>query len=118
NAGQGAASTATIVVKAVELQGADLVVGGTTGGDHITLSAANSSGGVLVQIAGQNLGTFTPTGQIVVYAQAGDDVVDFATLKIGKTTYAVSQPLLIFGGDGNDTLDARNANGAAVLLGG
>jgi hypothetical protein len=118
NGGQGAAATASVAVKAVELQGADLVVGGTTGADHITLSATNVTGGVRVQIGGVDLGTFTPTGQIVVYAQAGDDVVDFATVKIGNTTHFVSQPLLIFGGDGNDTLDARNATGPAVLLGG
>jgi hypothetical protein len=118
NAAQGAPAGAAVAVKAVELQGADLVVGGTTGADHITLSAANATGGVQVQIAGVNLGTFTPTGQIVVYAQAGDDVVNFATLKIGQTTYAVSRPLLLFGGDGNDTLDARNAGGPGVLLGG
>ena len=37
NAGQGGAATTALVVKAVELQGADLIVGGTTGGDHITL---------------------------------------------------------------------------------
>jgi Ca2+-binding RTX toxin-like protein len=33
-------------------------------------------------------------------------------------TYRVAQALLLFGGAGNDTLDARNATGPAVLVGG
>jgi PKD repeat protein len=114
---QGAAAAALVAVKAVELQGTDLVVGGTTGPDQIVLKAT-SAAGVQVLIGGQSQGTFSPTGQIVVYAQAGDDSVTFQTTKSGGTTYAVARPLLLFGGDGNDTLDARTATGPAVLVGG
>jgi Ca2+-binding RTX toxin-like protein len=54
----------------------------------------------------------------VVYAQGGDDAVTFDTDKYRGTTYRVTQPLLVFGGDGNDTLDARTTTGAGVLVGG
>src|SRR5262249_24370778 len=41
---QGPAATQAIQVKAVEMQGNDLVVGGTTGNDRVTLKAADTTG--------------------------------------------------------------------------
>lgn len=114
---EGAATTFTVTVTAVALQGTDLVVGGTTGADTISLRAANATDGVRVVIGGQDLGTYTPTGQIILFAQAGNDAVSFQTLKVGKNTYRVDQPLQLFGGDGNDQLNAANSGGAAVLSG-
>jgi hypothetical protein len=115
---EGAVASRSITVNAVELQGNDLVVGGTTAGDTITLGATTTTGRLTVTVNGSTLGTYTPAGQIVVYAQAGADTVNFATIKNRGTTYYVTQPFLLFGSDGNDTLDARNSTGAGVLVGG
>jgi VCBS repeat-containing protein len=115
---EGAPTSLGYTSKAVEVQGNDLVVGGTTAGDQIVLTATSTANAVQVSVNGSNLGTFTATGQIVVFAQAGDDSVSFATTKVKGTTYSVGQALLLFGGAGNDTLDARNATGLAALVGG
>jgi uncharacterized delta-60 repeat protein len=111
------ASTA-ISVTAAALQGGDLVVGGTTGADTIVIKPADTAGDLAVVINGATVGTYKPTGQIVVYAQAGNDAVHLQTAKFGKTTVAVSVPALLFGGDGNDTLDASGSTANNILLGG
>jgi large repetitive protein len=118
NGAEGAFAGRTYASNAVEVQGGNLVIGGTTGGDQIVLTAMSTPGASQVRINNVNLGTFTASGQIVVFAQAGNDTVSFATTRVQGTTYSVARPLLLFGGDGNDTLDARNATGPAVLLGG
>jgi hypothetical protein len=115
---EGPAGTLVVTVAAVALQGGDLVIGGTTGADTIRLAPANTIDGIRVTINNQDQGAFTPTGQVVVYAQAGNDAVSFGTLKVGNKTYRVDQPLLLFGGDGNDALDAGESAGPAVVLGG
>src|SRR5206468_952796 len=75
----GAASTllsrtVTISDYALQADPADptktnLVVGGTTANDTITLAAA-TGGAVKVTVNGTVLGTFTPTGRVLVFAQA------------------------------------------------
>jgi PKD repeat protein len=115
---EGAVASWSHTTKVVEVQGTDLVIGGTTGNDTILVTATPTANTVTVAINGASQGTFTAAGQLVVYAQAGDDKVSFATRKVSGTTYFTSQPLLLFGEAGNDTLDARNAIGAAVLVGG
>jgi Ca2+-binding RTX toxin-like protein len=115
---EGAFASRTYTAKAVELQGNDLVIGGTTAADQIVITATSTANAVQVSINGANQGTFTAPGQIVVFAQAGDDTVSFATTKVQGTTYSVAQALALFGGAGNDTLDARNATGPAVIVGG
>src|SRR5439155_1704939 len=79
----GPTATQVVTILAVQLQ-ADpcipgqtaLVVGGTTGNDTIIVNSAQQ--GVTVKINGATLGTFQPTGRIVVYAQAGDDDIQVA----------------------------------------
>jgi hypothetical protein len=116
--GTGAAATQVVTVVPAELQGGDLVVGGTTGDDTITVQPADANGAVDVVINGQDQGTFVPTGQVVVYGQAGDDVIQVVPLSVEGGSVSVNQPVMLFGGDGNDTLDARGAAGPAVLSGG
>jgi uncharacterized delta-60 repeat protein len=114
---QGSASLSVSVVPAAVI-GGSLYVGGTTANDNITIRPADSSGGLSVNRNGANLGTFTPTGDVVVFGQAGTDQITVSTNKIRGTTYAVTRPVYLFGGDGGDTLDARGTSGGAVLSGG
>jgi large repetitive protein len=115
--GSGSASQ-PIAVNAIDLQNGDLVVGGTTAGETITIQPANSTGGLRVLFNGVDQGVFTPTGDVIVYAQAGDDTVEFPTARIGSTTYRVNRPVFAFGGDGNDTLNASAMAVGVVLVGG
>jgi Ca2+-binding RTX toxin-like protein len=85
-----------------------LFVGGTTGNDSIVVSPSGNSGAVTVTLNGASLGTFQPTGRVVVYAQAGDDDVQVAG--------GVRLPAWLYGGDGNDRL--KGGGGNNVLLGG
>ena len=118
--GTSTVATQTVTVVAAELQGGSLFVGGTNSGEGITLRPANSSGGISVVIGGTTIGTFTPTagGRIVVYAQGGNDTVELLSRRFGNTTYRLNQRAVLYGGTGNDLLDAREATGNDVLLGG
>jgi hypothetical protein len=82
-----------------------LFVGGTTGNDNIVISP--TGGAVEVQINGASAGTFTPTGRIVVYAQAGNDDVTVAG-SVGLSAW-------LYAGDGDDRL--KGGGGHDVLLG-
>jgi extracellular elastinolytic metalloproteinase len=89
-----------------------LVVGGTNGADTIVVTPNGKSGGVVVSINGQNVGTFPaagdlPLGRIAVYAQGGDDDVQVAG--------SIGVPAWLYGGDGNDRL--KGGAGNDVLLG-
>ncbi len=53
---------------------------------------------------------------IVAYGLAGNDVIQYATTKIGAVTYALTAGAMFFGGDGNDTLIGGAGND--VLVGG
>jgi hypothetical protein len=117
--GTGPAASQAVTVVPAELQGGDLLVGGTTGDDTITIQPADASGKVDVVINGQDQGTFVPTGQVVVYGQTGNDVIQLLGLPTadgGSVPFTL--PAVLFGGDGNDTLDASAATGSVVLVGG
>src|SRR5262249_33558735 len=107
----------TLSIVAVQLQSGggqvDLVVGGTTGADTITLTPA-AGGKVKVVVNGQNFGNFTVSGTVVVYGQAGDDPIQVLT----SGGNSIQRPVQLFGDDGNDTLDARAAPQGAILVGG
>jgi hypothetical protein len=106
-----------IVISAVEMQGTTLVVGGTLAKDTIVLKPSDASGNLSVTINGTGMGIFQPAGQILIYAQAGDDTVQLQSAKIrGKTVY-ITVPAVLYGGDGNDTLDASGSTANNVLLG-
>jgi Ca2+-binding RTX toxin-like protein len=112
--------TVTVLVAALENngQGNDLVVGGTTGNDTIVLKPADTAGNILVSVNGAQLGPYHPTGRIIIYAQAGDDNVQLQSAKFGTATVSITVPAFIFGGDGNDTINAVGSTANNVLVGG
>jgi Ca2+-binding RTX toxin-like protein len=116
--GVSPAATQAVAISAAAMQGDTLVVGGTTGADAIQVAPSGTGGAVAVTINGASLGVFQPTGRIVVYAQSGDDTVTLQRTKTrGHSTYVVV-PALLFGGAGDDTLDARGSSAGNVLAGG
>jgi hypothetical protein len=85
----------------------ELVVGGTVGNDVILLRPGRGSGEVRVFVNTNDLGTFLPTGRVVVYGQAGNDVI--------WVNGPVKQSTWLFGGTGNDVL--VSGEGDNVLVG-
>jgi Ca2+-binding RTX toxin-like protein len=85
-----------------------LVVGSTTGNDTIVFNPGGGSGTVQVLINGVSQGTYSPTGHLIAYSQVGDDTIQVAG--------CITLPTLLFGGDGNDTLN--RGNGKNILVGG
>jgi Ca2+-binding RTX toxin-like protein len=101
----------------VLLQDGNLLVSGTTSGDTINLKVADTGGGVRVTINGVNQGVFNPSSAIFVYAQAGTDNVKFETTKFSGVTRYIQDDAFVFGGSGNDSLDARGSSGKNVIVG-
>ncbi len=123
--GVSTAATHSIAITAVELQTdpfdpslTALVVGGTTAADKIVIKPADASGTLQVKINGDSLGNFRPTGHVLVYGQAGADVIRLRTARINRATVSVIAPALLFGGDGDDTLNTAGSSANNVLLGG
>jgi hypothetical protein len=85
-----------------------LAVGGTTGNDTIVFNPGGGSGKVQIVINGVSQGTYSPTGHLLAYGQAGDDTI--------QVSGSLTLPTLLFGGDGNDTL--KGGNGNNILIGG
>jgi hypothetical protein len=107
--------TKTITVVAAALQpdpnipgGTVLAVGGTTGNDTLVIHPVGNAGRLEVLLDGASLGTYAPTGRLLVYGQAGDDNIEVAG-SVGNAAW-------LFGGDGNDRL--AGGAGANVLVGG
>src|SRR5207248_2533513 len=73
-----------------------LFVGGSLGDDDIKLIGDPETGAIEVRNHEAPQGTFSPTGLIVIYGQAGDDTIR-ALPNVGRGAW-------IFGGDGNDKL--------------
>src|SRR5262249_33230235 len=108
--GTSSAATQAITIVAVQLQNGDLVVGGTTGVDRITLSRGGGTT-VKVVVNGQNLGSFNASGNVLAYGQAGNDIIEV-------TGSNFPRPVQFFGDAGNDTLDAHLVPSGAILVGG
>jgi Ca2+-binding RTX toxin-like protein len=110
--GGGTGDTFTVVgtpTVAATVQGvSDAALSGTVGNDTIVLSPVGNSGTVSVKLNGKLVGTYTPTGRLRVYGLAGDDDLQISG--------AITAPLWLSGGDGNDRLNG--GNGPNVLLGG
>jgi len=107
-----ATTTVQVVVAALLTDPCDttkqaLFVGGTTGRDVFVVSPVGTTGTVEVRIDGVLVGTYSPTGRLVVYAQAGDDDVTVAG--------SITLPAWLYGGDGDDRL--KGGGGHDVLLG-
>jgi ELWxxDGT repeat protein len=78
----------------------DLYVGGTLGNDLILLNPSGTS--IAVSLNGTVVGTYAPTGGLVVFAQAGNDVVTVAS--------TITRPACLFGDDGADSLTGGGGN--------
>jgi PKD repeat protein len=88
-----------------------LVIGGTTGNDVIDISIVRKgkTDVTSVKINGVEIGTYSPTGRVIVIGQAGDDQID--------ASKAPALPTEMYGGTGNDSL--TGATGASnILVGG
>jgi PKD repeat protein len=125
--GAGSANNgAGILIKAVEIQGGDLVVGGTSGND--TISFNKMSSGIIVSVNGAMLGTFAvpASGRLIAYGQAGDDTMQgtpLTTLPMelygdagNDRLVGGAGPSLLVGGDGNDNI--TGGSGRSVQVGG
>jgi hypothetical protein len=85
-----------------------LVVGGSMGNDSIQFSPSGAAGAVEAFINGASLGVFSPTGPVVVFAQAGNDDI--------QVTGSISLSAWLYGDAGNDRL--KGGAGHDVLMGG
>ena len=112
----GAVSTVstTVTVQVIALQDdplnpgtTALAVGGTSLNDFITFTRVGA-GAIRVHLNSVSLGTFTPTGRLIAFGQAGND-----TILVGG---GIDVAAWLSGGDGNDILTA--GGGPGVLLGG
>ncbi len=90
------------------LGGKMLVVDGTYNDDRIVLDRGRRPNDIVVWINGVQSGTFRPTSRVVVFGYSGND-----TILVSKRVHATTW---LYGGDGNDTLQA--GGGRSVLLGG
>jgi hypothetical protein len=116
--GTGPSAGSMIVVGQVELEGPDLYVSATAGNGVITLQQLDSYGTVDVVINGSDQGLYSPTGQVVVYSPSGTEQIQVVPYTTNGVTTTLTLPLVVFGGNGNDTIDARGASGPTVLVGG
>src|SRR5262249_26697297 len=111
--GSNHALTQAVRTVALETDPADatktaLFVGGTAGNDTIVFNPGGGSGTLQVILNSISQGTFSPTGHLIAYGDAGDDTIQVAG--------SIRLPALLFGGDGNDTI--KGGNGNNILVGG
>jgi hypothetical protein len=122
DAGGSGTVTKTLTVKTVDVRTdpedatkTALVVGGTAGADTITIAPAATAGFYTVVLNGVQQGTsYRPTGHIIAYGGGGNDTITLASNGFGS----VAVPGVLFGGDGDDILDARGSTANDVLVGG
>src|SRR5262249_33646686 len=92
-----------------------LVVGGTTDGDVILLTRVSQTS-ILVTIDGVSQGVFAPTDRILVYGQAGDDVVLLdGSIRNDAWIHGGAGGDLLLGGAGNNI--PLGGTGGDILLG-
>jgi Ca2+-binding RTX toxin-like protein len=94
-----------VSVKSAEMQGGDLVIGGTSGADGIQV--VSTGAGVLVAVNGVSQGLFRPTGRVIAFGQDGNDIIQASLL--------LRNPVEFDGGAGNDVL--VGGMGPSILLG-
>lgn len=91
-----------------------LVVEGAAGADYLTLSPG-AGNAIALSVSGNSVGSFSaPDGaafaHLLVYGYGGYDSI--------QVTGSLAVPALLFGGDGNDTLNAGSSTVNNVLVGG
>jgi uncharacterized delta-60 repeat protein len=93
-------------------------VGGTPGGDTITFTPGKKPKTVDVTVNGVFQGTFSPTGHLIAYGEAGNDTIKDVARVSGGTRLSVAVPAIFYGGDGNDLLSTKASTANNILLGG
>jgi VCBS repeat-containing protein len=119
--GMAGGASGTVTILAAELQGANLVVGGTSGNDSIVFTPGANPGDWKVSIHGTARGTFHPTGSVQIYGEAGTDTVTLNgtanadTFVLDPGTVTVNG--LAFGGSGIEkwTLNGQAGNDSFVV---
>jgi hypothetical protein len=118
-------ATTSVLITVVAMEpdptgsGTALFVGGTTGNDNIAITPSVSmAGGVKAGVNSVNYGEFFPTGHVIVYGQTGTDIIKTAAQTIGGVLTYVNVPLIIFAGNGNNTLNVSGSMAGNVLVGG
>jgi Ca2+-binding RTX toxin-like protein len=112
--GVSASSSTTFTAGVAQLQPSDLYVAGTTGNEQIYVYKL-VGGAVRVVMNGEDLGTFMlgvsgpDNGGVIVYAQAGDDLIELVGVDDGYGNVGFPNGVVLYGGDGNDVIDARTA---------
>ena len=101
-----------------------ILIGGTTGSDNIAITPAvrmvnlNLDYGVKVGMNLVNYGSFFSISRVVVYGQAGNDIIKTAAQTINGVLTYVNVPVLFFAGNGNDILNVSGSMANNVLVGG
>jgi hypothetical protein len=108
------AVTATVQADPGDATKSALVVQGTAGADSLVLSPGTGNA-IALSVSGYSVGSFAASGgaafaHLLVYGNGGADTIRLA----GN----LSVPALLFGGDGNDTLDASGSTANNILVGG
>jgi hypothetical protein len=113
-AGQILAVSVTIQADPGEASKSALAVEGTANGETIVLSPG-AGNGVALSYNGTSVGTLAAPGgaafgHLLIYGYAGNDTL--------RLTGGLTVPALLFGGDGNDAIDASGSGANNVLVGG
>jgi hypothetical protein len=108
------AVTVTVQADPGDASKSALVVQATAGADSLVLSPG-AGNAVALSVSGTSVGSFSAPGgaafaHVLVYGNGGADTIRLA----GNLSVAA----LLFGGDGNDTLDAGGSTANNVLVGG
>jgi hypothetical protein len=108
------AVTATVQADPGDASRSALVVEGTADAESLVLSPG-AAGAIALSVNGRSVGSFSAPGgavfaHLLVRGNGGADTIRLA----GN----LSVPALLFGGDGNDTLDASGSTANNVLVGG
>src|SRR5262245_19308616 len=115
---EGPPASMVISIQTAEMQGNTLVVSGTLDNDTIVIKPVDLRRNLSVTVNGVDQGTFRPTGQIIVYAQAGDDTVRMESARTKGFNVFVRVPAILFGESGNDTVNTLGSRADNVLVGG
>ena len=96
-----------------------LVVIGTSRNDLIEVSPTNAAGTqVEVRVNSASLGsTFAPTGHLLIYGLNGNDTIQLVAGVGSLAGVKVNVPAVIDAGLGNDNVDAAGLAGNAIVLG-
>jgi hypothetical protein len=121
--GTSSAVSQAISEQQVVMEGNSLAVGGTLGNDTITLTPADTTGDITVNLNGTTSfpagNLFKPTDHILVYGQSGNDTIQLVSTKIAGTTYYITVPAFIYGGGtGKEIFSVAGSTANNVVMGG